>query len=85
MTEYHDRLQCPLCEGQGEVHRSRLIDFASDPDLKTKIDACLASVPPPADETTELVGVPGQEPRDFQKEVHSWNPRVLTWRRSPKE
>jgi hypothetical protein len=26
-----------------------------------------------------------QTGRDFQKEVHSWNPCVPMWRRSPKE
>lgn len=85
MTEHRDHLQCPLCQGRGEVHRSELVDFFSDPELKGKIDASLAAVPPIPDETAELVGAPSQERRDFQKEVHSWNPRVLTWRRSPKE
>ena len=85
MTEYRDHLQCPLCQGRGEVRRSELIEFSSDPELKAKINASLDAVPPIPDDTAELVGAPSQEPRDFQKEVHSWNPRVLTWRRSPKE
>ena len=46
MTEYRDHLQCPLCQGRGEVRRSELVDFFSDPELKGKIDATLAAVQP---------------------------------------
>jgi hypothetical protein len=35
-------------------------------------------------EELSAVGHP-QVGRDFQKEVHSWNPCVPMWRRSPKE
>jgi hypothetical protein len=84
MTEHRDVLKCPLCEGHGEVRRSQLIDFFSDPELKSKIDAYLASIIPAVEETAELVGV-DRESRDFQKDVHSWNPRLPMWRRSPKE
>ena len=41
MTEYRDHLQCPLCQGRGEVRRSELIEFSSDPELKAKINASL--------------------------------------------
>jgi len=85
MTEHRDALKCPLCEGHGEVHRSQLIEFFSDLDLKPKIDAYLAKIIPAAEESAELVGVVGQEARNFQTDVHSWNPRLPMWRRSPKE
>lgn len=85
MNENRDRLKCPLCEGQGEVRRSQLISFFSDPHLKSKINAYLGNVRRQGDETAELVSVPGQKPRNFQKEVHSWNPQLPMWRRSPKE
>jgi hypothetical protein len=84
MTEHRDVLRCPLCEGQGEVHYSQLIGFFSDPDLKTKIDAYPAHITPADDETAELVAV-SEEPRNFQTDVHSWNPQLPMWRRSPKE
>jgi hypothetical protein len=85
MTEHRGRLTCPLCEGQGEVRHSQLIEFFSDPQLKTKINAYLSNVTPAGDETAELVGAAVREPRNFQKEVHSWNPEVPMWQRSPKE
>jgi hypothetical protein len=84
MTEHRDPLKCPLCEGHGEVRRTRLIEFFSHPDLKSKIDAYLAQITHPVEETAELVGV-GRESRDFQKDVHCWNPQLPMWRRSPKE
>ena len=85
MTEHRDALKCPLCEGHGEVDRSQLIESFSDLDLKPKIDAYLAKIIPAAEESAELVGVVGQEARNFQTDVHSWNPRLPMWRRSPKE
>ena len=84
MTEHRDRLKCPLCEGHGEVRHSQLIEFLSDPELKSKIDAYLAVVAPP-DQVPELVCATPGEARNFQKDVHSWNPQLPMWRRSPKE
>jgi hypothetical protein len=85
MTEHRDLLKCPLCEGQGEVRRSQLTQFLSDPGLKAKIDAYMPHTGPAEDETAALVGVAGQEPRNFQKDVHTWNPQLPRWRRGPKE
>ena len=84
MTENRDHMKCPLCEGHGEVRHSQLIVFLSDPELKSKIDAYLAVVAPP-DQVPELVCAAPGEARNFQKDVHSWNPQLPMWRRSPKE
>ncbi len=84
MNEHHDLLKCPLCEGHGEVRCAQLIEFFSDPNLKSRIDAYLAQIAQPVEETAELVGA-GRESRDFQKDVHCWNPQLPMWRRSPKE
>jgi uncharacterized protein YfbU (UPF0304 family) len=32
-----------------------------------------------------LVAAAVRERRDFQKDVHNWNPQVPMWNRSPKE
>jgi hypothetical protein len=85
MTEHRDRLQCPLCAGHGEVRSSRLVEFFSDPQLKSKIQAYLAGAAAAEEDTAELVAVGGSKPRDFQKDVHTWNPTLPMWRRSPKE
>jgi hypothetical protein len=84
MTDHRDHLKCPLCEGQGKVRRSQLLEFFSDPELKIKIDAYVARLAP-QDEAPELVCATPHEPRNFQKDVHSWNPQVPMWTRSPKE
>jgi hypothetical protein len=36
-------------------------------------------------EQPELVAATVREKRDFQKDVHNWNPQVPMWNRSPKE
>jgi len=84
MTNHRDLLACPLCEGHGEVRRSRVAEFFSDPDLNRKIDAWLAE-PAREEQTAETVCVTTPDHRDFQKDVHSWNPQLPMWRRSPKE
>jgi hypothetical protein len=84
MSDHRDRVRCPLCEGHGEVRRSQLAEFFSDPELKSKVDGYLAVVAAPA-EKPELVAAAVRERRDFQKDVHNWNPQVPMWNRSPKE
>jgi len=84
MSDHRDRVRCPLCEGHGEVRRSQLTEFFSDPELKSKVDGYLAIVTAPA-EKPELVAAAVRESRDFQKDVHNWNPQVPMWNRSPKE
>lgn len=84
MNDHLDLFKCPLCDGQGDVRRYQLIEFFADPQLQAKIQAYLKDVTTAPETTPELVGAPA-EPRDFQKEVHSWNPQLPMWRRSPKE
>jgi hypothetical protein len=83
MTDHRDRLKCPLCEGHGKVRRSQLIEFFSDPELKDKVESYLSMAVPP--ERPELVTAAALPKRDFQKDVHNWNPQVPMWTRSPKE
>ena len=85
MTDHRDRLQCPLCAGLGEVRSSRLVEFFSDPQLQNKIQAYLTDASAAAEDTAELVAVGESKPRDFQKDLHTWNPTLPMWRRSPKE
>ena len=85
MTDHLDRLKCPVCDGEGEVWRYQLIQFFSDPELKAKIDSYLGSANPAEQDTAEVSIAPNAEPRNFQKDVHSWNPQLPMWRRSPKE
>jgi hypothetical protein len=79
-------LQCPLCHGHAQVSVSELREFANGDWLQQSMQKVLAAhastpdvvqpLPPAKDEAGY---------RDFQKEVHSWNPQLAIWRRSPKE
>ena len=85
MAENHDLLKCPLCKGQGEVTRPELIKLLTDPELSAKLRAFLAHLRQSEELEVAAVAVPNSSDRDFQKDVHGWNPQVPMWRRSPKE
>ena len=74
------KVRCPLCEGQGELLRSEIADQFSNPELRKRLDARIAEI---LEDATVAFAAP--QARDFQKEVHSWNPTLPMWRRSPKE
>jgi hypothetical protein len=78
---------CPVCQGQGQVRRSELSDLFTGDGLRTRIIRCLAANDSAGDEEGELAtaGVREAGSRDFQKDVHNWNPQLPIWRRSPKE
>ena len=78
-----DVLQCPLCHGHSQVDRTELIGLLTDRNLREKIEKYLAELLHAGETVT--VGTNRPESRDFQKDVHSWNPQMPIWRRSPKE
>jgi hypothetical protein len=80
-------LVCPLCHGHGEIRQSELSDLFTGDGLRTRISRCLAAAGPTPQEDGDLVAAGARESgsRDFQKDVHSWNPQLPIWRRSPKE
>jgi hypothetical protein len=56
----------------------------TDRNLRDKIEKYLAELTS-AEGTLAEAGVKGTGERDFQKAVHSWNPHMPIWQRSPKE
>ncbi len=73
---------CPLCQGKGQMRRSELIERLSDPANQEKLRVFLQQL----QEEEEKDLVPVSEDHDaFEREVHSWPPRRILWRRSPKE
>lgn len=80
MAENVEKVQCPLCEGYGQLSRTALAEKLTTPELRRRLDARIAEIM----ETVETAQV-GPKARDFQKEVHSWNPKLPIWNRSPKE
>jgi hypothetical protein len=78
-----DFLTCPLCQGHSHVSRAELIGLLTDRNLREKIETYLAELVQPGEPAG--VGATQSPSRDFQKDVHSWNPQLPIWRRSPKE
>jgi hypothetical protein len=79
-----DLLKCPLLQGLDEMHRAQLLGLLNSSNLREKLENCLSQ---------HLAAEAAREPsrcaesgsREFEKEVHSWNPQRLIFSRSPKE
>jgi hypothetical protein len=55
-----------------------------EPPIREQVEKYIAVLlASPVDDLTTVGAT--QVGRDFQKEVHTWNPCVPMWRRSPKE
>ena len=78
----HEMLTCPLCEGCAKVSRSHLVGLLTDRMLREKIEQYLAEL---TGTQSEMAGVGARETRNFEREVHTWNPHLPMWNRSPKE
>ena len=78
----HEMLTCPLCQGYAKVSRSDLVGLLTDRMLREKIELYLAEL---TGTQSEMAGVGTREARNFEKEVHTWNPHLPMWNRSPKE
>jgi hypothetical protein len=87
MADNHDLLTCPLCEGHGEIRLARLLELVENREIMSLIDSCLAKACDSSDSKPEQVEttVGSSTERNFQEDVHSWNPQLPMWRRSPKE
>jgi hypothetical protein len=82
-----DLLRCPLLQGIDPMRRAELLGLLNDSNLREKLEQCLAERPVAADSSKQTAAhcVPARQPGDFEKQVHSWNPKLPTWNRSPKE
>lgn len=80
-----DLLKCPLLAGLDAMHRAELLGWLNNScNLRSKMEECLAEHQ--VKEWTDPE--PGTSPdatRDFNTDVHSWNPQKLIFSRSPKE
>jgi len=80
-----DLVKCPLCGGFTHVDKPELLAALNDPKIRRQVENYVVELlRSPAG---ELTSVATSQPlgRDFNKDVHSWNPNVPVWRRSPKE
>ena len=76
-------LQCPLCQGHAQVNRRELIELLSGRNLREKIEKYLLELG--QGEEPAAVGASRAGSRNFENDVHTWNPQLPIWRRSPKE
>jgi len=79
-----DVVKCPLCGGFTHIENPALLQALHDPRLREQIENYITELLKSPVEELGTVGA-AQAGRDFQKDVHSWNPCVPMWRRSPKE
>jgi hypothetical protein len=79
-----DLLKCPLLQGLDAMHRAELLGLLNDSNLRDKLETCLTqhAQDKPTGAQSEACA---EEARNFQKEVHDWNPQRLIFSRSPKE
>src|SRR5215470_5170653 len=79
-----DVVKCPLCGGFTHIENAELLEALKQPRIREQIEKYVTELlKSPVDELTTVGAT--QAGRDFQKDVHSWNPCVPMWRRSPKE
>jgi len=80
----YDVVKCPLCGGFTHVENAELLEALKQPRIREQIENYITELlKSPVEELSSVSATQGG--RDFQKEVHSWNPCVPMWRRSPKE
>jgi hypothetical protein len=79
-----DVVKCPLCGGFTHIENPALVEALKNPRLREQVEKYITELLKSPVEELSTVGAT-QSSSDFQKEVHTWNPCVPMWRRSPKE
>jgi hypothetical protein len=77
-------VNCPLGGGFTHVEKSELLQALNNPRLCEQVERYITELLRSPVEELATAGA-AQTGRDFQKDVHNWNPCVPMWRRSPKE
>jgi len=77
-------VKCPLCGGFTHIEKADLLGALKNPRLREQVELYVAELLKSPVEERATVGAT-QSGSDFRKDVHSWNPCLPIWRRSPKE
>jgi hypothetical protein len=80
-----DVVKCPLCGGFTHIEKTDLREALKNPRLREQVELYIAELLKSPVEDLTTVGATQAAGHDFQKDVHSWNPCVPMWKRSPKE
>jgi hypothetical protein len=78
-------VKCPVCGIFTRIDKPELRAALNDPKIRQQIEEFVAGLVPAASGELASVGAVQTEVRDFQTDVHNWNPTVPMWLRSPKE
>ncbi|HZQ94218.1 MAG TPA: hypothetical protein VFA67_04365 [Candidatus Sulfotelmatobacter sp.] len=79
-----DVVKCPLCGGFTHIQNPALLEALHNPGLREQVENFIRELlKSPVEEGSPVTASPAR--RDFQKDVHGWNPCVPMWRRSSKE
>jgi hypothetical protein len=81
----NDLVKCPLCGGLAQLRRTELLAALNDKGLLDRLQRSLDTLAPAAQQELAGAAAGAAKPRDFQKDVHTWNPTLPMWTRSPKE
>lgn len=79
-----DVVKCPLCGGFTHIADPALLQALQNPRLREQVEKYVTELLKSPVEELSSVGT-SHAGSNFQKEVHSWNPCVPMWKRSPKE
>jgi hypothetical protein len=80
-----DLVKCPLCGGFTHVNKPEVVAALNDPKSRQRIESFVTELFNVGTREPARVGVAKEQSKDFNKDVHQWNPNVPVWRRSPKE
>lgn len=77
-------VKCPVCGVFTRIEKPEMVAALKDPEVREKIEHYVRGLL--SQRKLELIPTAVEpEARSFQKDVHSWNPVVPMWQRSPKE
>ena len=80
-----DLVKCPLCGGFTHIEKPELLAALHDPKIRQQVESYVAQLLRSPAEVLAGVTASQTPSRDFNKDVHTWNPNMPVWRRSPKE
>ncbi len=81
----NDLVTCPLCRGLAQLQRTALLIALDDKGLVDRLKRSLDTLAPAARPESAGTASGSVKPRDFAQDVHTWNPGLPMWTRSPKE
>jgi hypothetical protein len=81
----NELVKCPVCGVFTRIDKPELVAALNDPRIRQQIEDYVVQLLRTAPAELASVAAGPAEVRNFQKDVHNWNPTVPMWQRSPKE